>query len=185
MHGIDLVPRHIELADEALGKAIQWSPELSKLVHFRIGSAEALPAPDASVDLIWCREVLMHVQALDKAFAECRRVLRDGGRMLVYQVFATDRLEPREAERQWGTAVVPASANARHVEAALTTAGFQVDECIELASEGGERAEEESGEGGRRLLHAARLLRQPDRYIARFGRTAYDIMAIVFGTFTG
>jgi hypothetical protein len=127
----------------------------------------------------------MHVQALDKAFAECRRVLRDGGRMLVYQVFATDRLEPREAERQCGTTVVPASANARHVEAALTTAGFQVDECIELASEGGERAEEESGEGGRRLLHAARLLRQPDRYIARFGRTAYDIMAIVFGTFTG
>jgi hypothetical protein len=30
--------------------------------------------------------------------------------------------------------------------------------------------------GTRRLLHAARLLRQPDRYIAEFGQKAYDIM---------
>lgn len=36
--------------------------------------------------------------------------------------------------------------------------------------------QEDTGEPGRRLLHAARLLRDPERYIAKFGRSAYDIM---------
>ena len=29
---------------------------------------------------------------------------------------------------------------------------------------------------GRKLLHAARLLRDPQRYASRYGRGAYDIM---------
>ena len=177
VQGIDPVPRHIELANEALDRAVKRTPELSNLVRFEIGAAEDLPVRDASVDLIWCREVLYHVGSLDQAFAECRRVLRAGGHMLIHQMFSTDRLEPREAEWQWATAgVVPANANPQHVEAAFVTAGFQIDQCIELASEWGERAEEETGQGGRQLIHAARLLRAPERYIAEFGRTAYDIM---------
>ena len=177
VHGIDPVSRHIELANEALDKAANRNPELSTLVRFELGAAEALPVGDASIDLIWCREVLYHVGSLDKAFADCRRVLRTGGYMLIYQMFGTDRLEPQEAEWQWATArVVPTNADPKHVEAAFGGAGFQIDECIELKSEGGESAQEERGEPGRRLLHAARLLRAPERYIAKFGRTAYDIM---------
>lgn len=175
VHGIDPVPRHMELANEALGQAAQRKPELSKLVRFALGAAEALPAPDASVDLIWCREALYFFD-LDKAFAECRRVLRAGGYMLIYNMFNGDRLEPREAERQWTTDVVLANANHKHVEAAFGAAGFQIDDCIELTSEGGEYAQEERGEPGRRLLHAARLLRAPEHYIAQFGQEAYDIM---------
>ena len=45
-----------------------------------------------------------------------------------------------------------------------------------MGSEIGEHLEEQTGEAGRRLIHAARLLRDPERYIAQFGRTAYDIM---------
>jgi len=177
VHGIDPVPRHIELANEELDKAAKRSPELSKLVRFELGAAEALPIRDAGIDLIWCREMLYLVEALDKAFAECRRVLRSGGCMLIYQMFGTDRLERREAEWLWATmGVVPTNANPQHLEAAFIAAGFQIDECIELTSEGGERAQEDTGDGGRRLIHAARLLRAPERYIAKFGRTAYDIM---------
>jgi ubiquinone/menaquinone biosynthesis C-methylase UbiE len=177
VHGLDPVPRHIELASEALGTAAKRKPELSKLVRFEPGVAVALPARDASVDLIWCREALIHFDALDTAFAQCRRVLRSGGCMLIYQMFGTDRLEPREAAWLWATlGVVPANTNPQHIEAAFAGAGFQIDECIELTSEGGERAQEETGDAGRRLIHAARLLRAPERYIAKFGRTAYDIM---------
>lgn len=46
----------------------------------------------------------------------------------------------------------------------------------DLGSEWGESAEERSGSAGRRLLHAARLLRDPERYIAQFGAPAYEIM---------
>ena len=175
VHGIDPVSRHMDLANEALDDAAKRKPELSKLVRFELGAVEALPMEDASVDLIWCREALYYFD-LDRAFAECRRVLRAGGYMLIYNMFNGDRIEPREAARQWTSGVVPANAEHKHVEAAIGAAGFQIEECIVLASEGGEHAQEETGETGRRLLHAARLLRDPERYIAQFGQTAYDIM---------
>ena len=45
-----------------------------------------------------------------------------------------------------------------------------------LATEWGEYAEEHSATPGHHLLRAARLSRDPDRYIARFGRAAYEVM---------
>jgi hypothetical protein len=47
---------------------------------------------------------------------------------------------------------------------------------MEIGSEWGELAEEENGKPGRRLLWAARLLRDPERYVARFGRANYEVM---------
>lgn len=178
VHGVDPVPRHIELANERLDEAAQRNPELRKRVRFELGAAESLPIQDTSIDLIWCCEVLYHVASLDKAFAECRRVLRPGGHMLIYHNFATDRLEPREAE-WWHRATpgtVSANADRQHVEVAFTDAGFEIEEYIELGSEFGEYAEETTGEPSRRLIHAARLLRDPERHIAKFGQTNYDIM---------
>jgi hypothetical protein len=92
-------------------------------------------------------------------------------------MFGTDRLEPREAEWLWRTAgVVPSSADSRHTETAIAAAGLRMDDRIDVSSEWGELAEERSGNGGRRLLHASRLLREPQRYVARFGEAAYKIM---------
>jgi SAM-dependent methyltransferase len=177
VRGIDPVQRHIDLAQEALSVASKRNSELSKLVHFEIGAAEALPLADASVDLVWCRDVLVHVGALDTAYAECRRVLRNNGRVLVYQWFGTDRLEAREAEWLWKTMrVVPASADPQRTEAAIAAVGLRIEKRIELGSEWGERAAEDTGDGSRRLLRAARLLRAPERYVGPFGQAAYDIM---------
>jgi SAM-dependent methyltransferase len=44
--------------------------------------AEALPFPDESFDLVLGHAVLHHLPDLDRAFAEFRRVLRPGGRIL-------------------------------------------------------------------------------------------------------
>jgi len=87
VRGIDPVPRHIDLAKESLSAASKRKGELSKLVHFEIGTAVAIPLGDASVDLVWCRDVLVHADSLDKAYAEFRRVLRNNGRIVVYQWF--------------------------------------------------------------------------------------------------
>src|SRR5215472_14500025 len=90
--GIDPVPRQVELAGERLAAA----PGLGARVRFELGTDEALPVGDGAVDFVWCRDVLVHVAALDDVYREFRRVLREGGRALVYQSsFATDRLEPR------------------------------------------------------------------------------------------
>ncbi|HEX7625755.1 MAG TPA: class I SAM-dependent methyltransferase [Gaiellaceae bacterium] len=166
--GIDPVPRHIELATASAGE---------RRVRYELGSAEALPLEDASVELVWCRDVLVHVVDLDRVYAEFERVLRPGGHAVVYQMFATDRLEPREAE--WffrTTGIVPASADPVRTEDAIARAALRVERCVPIGSEWGELAEEESGKPGRRLLWAARLLREPERYTAQFGEDAYAIM---------
>jgi hypothetical protein len=119
--------------------------------------------------------MLYHIEDLDGAFGECRRVLRTGGHMLIYQMFATDLLEPKEAQRLWGEMlVVHMNGHPRSIEAAWERAGFVQQECVDLRSEPGEWSQERDGGPGRKLLHAARLLREPERYIARFGQSAYD-----------
>jgi ubiquinone/menaquinone biosynthesis C-methylase UbiE len=175
--GIDPVARQIELCNERLAAEAERDPGLRERVRFELASAESLPLDDASVDLIWCREVLYVIPAIEAALAECRRVLRPGGQMLVYQHFATDRLESAEAARLWpALGVVPANAETTHVEAAFARAGFEAVQRIDLGTEFGQYSQEVSGEPGRRLLHAARLLLDPERYVSQFGQTAYDIM---------
>ena len=174
VEGIDPVERHIEIADEVL------EAERSRLrgrVSFKLGRAEALPVDDKTIDLIWCRDVLSHVMDVGTACAEFRRVLRMDGHAIVYQMFETERLEPLEAEWLWKTmGVVPTSADPIKVEQAFADGGLRVEKRIVIGTEFGEWGEESSGRANRQLLHAARVLRSPERYITRFGKTAYEIM---------
>jgi SAM-dependent methyltransferase len=111
------------------------APTAARRVGFLRGAAEALPVEDESADLVWCRDVLVHVAELEQTYAEFRRVLRDGGHALVYQMFATDRLEPREAERLWrALGVVAASMDPARTDAAIVAAGLQVEERIDLGT---------------------------------------------------
>ncbi len=170
--GVDPVARHIKLANEALAGA----HGVADRIRFQVASAEAIPSADDAFDLIWCRESL-YFFALDIALAECRRVLRPGGRMVVYQMFDGEALSREEAGFLWKSqGVVPENADHRRVEEAFAAAGFAVERWIDLKSEPGERSQELRGEPGRRLLHAARMLRQSDRYVEQFGQAAYDIM---------
>lgn len=50
------------------------------------GRAEAVPLPDASADFLSMGYALRHVDDVDRAFAEFRRVLRPGGRLLVLEI---------------------------------------------------------------------------------------------------
>lgn len=170
--GIDPVPRHTEIVSHQ-----RQAAQRGQRASFVVGRAERLPVAAASFGLVWCRDVLVHVADLDRVYAEFRRVLRPGGHALVYQMFGTDRLEPREARWLFATAgFVPASADPRRTEDAIAAAGLRVDERLDLGTEWGEHAEENNGTAGRKLLHAARLLRDPERYTERYGSAAYDIM---------
>lgn len=52
-------------------------------VHGRVADAEALPYEDAAFDLLLGHAVAHHLADLDAAFAEFRRVLRPGGRLVL------------------------------------------------------------------------------------------------------
>lgn len=60
-------------------------------------------------------------------------------------------------------------------EAAISDAGLRVDWCVVVGSQWQEHFQEQTGAPGRDLLHAARLLRDPSRYVSEFGQGNYDI----------
>jgi SAM-dependent methyltransferase len=176
VRGVDPNGRSLAEASRALAEESRANQELRDLVSFVAGSAQDIPLEDSTLDVVWCRDVLCLVGDLDHAYTECRRLLRDGGRVVVYQMFATDRLEPREAAEIYGPLdCVASSMLPERTERAIGSAGLQVEDCIVLGSEWGEFFEEASGKAGRLLLHAGRLLRSPDMYIRRFGSNNYEV----------
>ena len=92
-------------------------------------------------------------------------------------MFGTESLEPREAAWLFATmGVVPANAERATTEAAIAAAGLRIDRVVELSSEWGEWAQEQSGKPGRKLLHAARLRRERKTFTERYGEAAYELM---------
>ena len=113
---------------------------------------------------------------LDAAMVEMRRVLRPGGRAFVYQVFTGPRMGDAEAVEFWNQGASANSVRPEDLERAASAAGLTVSERVDFGSEWGEYAQERSGAGGRRLAHAARLLRDPERYRDEFGDASYEVM---------
>lgn len=73
-------PVGVELAEAALERARGVAPGADLRLVEPDGS---LPLEHASVDLVWCSEVLEHVADTAHLLLEARRVLRPGGRLLV------------------------------------------------------------------------------------------------------
>jgi SAM-dependent methyltransferase len=139
-------------------------------VRFDEGVMEALPYGDNEFDLVWCRDVVEGVEPLDAAFAEAARVLRPGGRMVLYTVFATDRLEPGDENLlAQNLVVVRASLEEDAVEAAFGRAGFEIEREDVVGTEWREFDEERTQPVSRDLLRLARLRRQHDEVVAEVG----------------
>jgi SAM-dependent methyltransferase len=136
--------------------------------------AEALPLRPQSVDVIWCRDMLNGVD-LPRTMGECATALRPGGHMLAYQSFATDLLEPIEAQRLYGDfALVAANMDAGYWESCARDAGFAIVERDEV---GGEWREWWEADGGRKtsqnLLRASQLVRDRERLTRELGASGY------------
>lgn len=163
---LDPVQHHVELAKQAVAEA-------GVDVDVLQAGIEAVPVDDASADWIWCRDVLVHVD-LERGFAECARILRPGGRMLVYVTCATELLEPREAEALFNaTAVVPESTQPEIIERRAANAGLTLVSKTALAGEWRERMiEDGSWDPKDDLLQISRLQRRYDELEERYGTTA-------------
>ncbi|HEY2309923.1 MAG TPA: class I SAM-dependent methyltransferase [Gaiellaceae bacterium] len=168
---LDPVPVHCERARRAIAEA-----ELEDRIEVIEGAIEAVPLADASVDWIWCRDVLIHVD-VRRGLAECARVLRPGGAMVAHVTLATDRLEPREAAEiaQLG-AIAPESFLAAKVEAAAAEAGFVTREVDVVSPEWRERMlEDGKWDAAATMLAIARLDRRRSELVERYGEVAVDV----------
>ena len=82
--GIDLTPAFVELATELTART-----GLADRVRFVTGSALAMPFPDDAFDLATMFHVGMNIADKAALFAEVARVLRPGGRFVVYDLMRT------------------------------------------------------------------------------------------------
>ena len=169
--GIDSVADNIRRAQKLIAEG-----GLTARVRAVEGRIEAVPADDQEFDFIWCRDMLNHVPDLRAGLAECTRVLKPGGQMLVYQTFATDLLEPGEAARLYATlAMVPANMSTVAFEAACHDVGLRIAARDQIASEWREYWEEAGvGTTSRQLLRIARMRRDRERLIAELGQANYE-----------
>jgi ubiquinone/menaquinone biosynthesis C-methylase UbiE len=70
-------------------------------VEFHVGSAEALPFPDGSFDTVVTTLVLCAIPEVERALAECRRVLRPGGGFLFLEHGLSPEPEVQKTQRRW------------------------------------------------------------------------------------
>lgn len=146
------------------------------LVESKLGTINRIPAPDDSFEAVFSRDMMGHVEDLEGALTECRRVLRPGGAMVIHDVFATPLLEPKEAARlSADLAQVPERLDSELFETTVEETGFTIETIDLVASEWLENLlEREDGE--KRLLRAARLNRNRDRFVETMGVVPYRVM---------
>lgn len=168
---VDPVPENIERGQELVG-----AHEYGHLVDVVLGSIEQIPAEDGAFQLIFSRDMMGHIEDLQHALEECRRVLGPMGLMLIHEVFATPMLEPEEARRLCAdSATVPERLSVEAFEATVTASGFEVESLDVIGSEWVEGSQE-AGTVPNYLLQVSRLRRAKDRLVEEFGEVPYRVM---------
>jgi SAM-dependent methyltransferase len=165
---VDPLPLHVEKAKaEVAAAGLEGELEVAE------AGIEQLPLEPESVDWIWCRDVLVHVD-VRRGLAECARVLRPGGRMVAYVTLETELLEPKEAaELAAGMALVRESLDPRQLEQAAQSAGLAPVTVERLGGEWRERMiEDGSWNAAEDLLELSRLRRREPELVDEVGAAA-------------
>ncbi len=116
----------LDMTDEMLALARSNAAEASvQNVEFHKGYIEAIPLPDASVDVVISNCVLNLSGDKPKALREAARVLRPGGRFAISDVIADEDMDDAtRADMQQWTGCIAGALTQREFEEALTDAGL-------------------------------------------------------------
>lgn len=166
----DPVAVHIAWAREKV--AASALPQRVEVFH---GAVEELPHPTVPFDLVWARDVLEQVAALDAFTAATARLLAPGGRVLAYTSVVTDLLEPGEAamlRKHMGN--VHENLYEPTLLAAFERAGLTVERRVSIGTEWREWAEERAKPVSESLLRLSRLRRRREEIVARHGVEIYE-----------
>lgn len=119
--GIDLTDEYIEVArllSEYLGD--------DGKVTFRQGDVQDLPFEDASFDVVMSQHVTMNIEDKERMFSEARRILRNNGRLAVYEICAGPA-GPTHFPVPWaGSAEISFLSSPEELKETIVNAGFKV-----------------------------------------------------------
>jgi cyclopropane fatty-acyl-phospholipid synthase-like methyltransferase len=150
--------------------------EYGDQVDVVLGAIEQIPAAESQFDLVFSRDMMGHVADRAQGFAECVRVLKPGGAMVVHEVVATELLEPKEAQLVCAaTATVPQNLDAALFEEQAAAAGFEI-ESIDLVGSEWYEASQEAGVSPNYAMQISRLRRAQDELLEELGDMAYRSM---------
>jgi arsenite methyltransferase len=124
--GVDMTDEMLELARKSAAEAGASN------VEFRKGTIEALPLPDASVDVVISNCVINLSTDKAQVLREAARVLRPGGRFAVSDVIADADMDPAtKADMEQWTGCIAGALTREEFGRALTDAGLtevEIDE---------------------------------------------------------
>ncbi len=168
--GVEPVAIHVERAHAAVQEA-----GLGERITIHQGVVHDVPAPDGSIDFVWCRDVLVQVDDLVGGLRDLHRVMSSDARLLAYSSFATDHLDGRDlAMMRRHLGWLDANTRRPDMEAAFETAGFVIDGVEEIGTEWREYWEERTQPTSKALLRLGRLRRQRDAIVSWRGQEIYD-----------
>jgi len=168
--GVEPVEIHVERARAAVHEA-----GLDDRLTVHQGVVHDVPVDAASIDFVWCRDVLVQVDDLVSGLRELHRVMSPDARMLTYCGYASNRLDGSDLEmmrRHLGW--LEENVRRDKMESAFAAAGFVIERVEEIGTEWREFGEERTQSTSRSLLHLARLRRQRDAIVAWRGQEIYD-----------
>jgi arsenite methyltransferase len=118
-YGLDMTDQMLELARRNQDRAG------AENVEFLSGEIEAIPLPDASVDVIISNCVINLSGDKPRAFGEAARVLRPGGRFAVTDILADPGMsEATRSDMQQWTGCIAGALTADEFERGLVAAGL-------------------------------------------------------------
>jgi ubiquinone/menaquinone biosynthesis C-methylase UbiE len=174
--GIDPIESNLVTARHSLSET-----GLDGRVTFAEGSVEELPFENMTFDLVWCRDMLIHVPDLRRGISECGRVLKPDGHMMVYTTYATGLLEPKEAaslcER---LGLVSQNLSSSHVEQSFKDSSLQIISGEVIGGELMEYYEERENRCTKELMRLARMIRAKEQLMAEMGRENYEVATAVY-----
>ncbi len=146
--------------------------------RFRIqqGNITNIPFGDNTFDFIFANDVMGMVEDVDTALSECRRVLKPGGKILIYLAFRTERLPKTEADELCGAQGGPSTLIEEEAAEKAIASHFKITEKIDIGSQFTQESTEEKkdkSEAYMGMMRVARLLTWPEKYIEKYGKERY------------
>lgn len=121
VHATNIDEKQLEM-----GRQMTREAGLDHLVTFEWGDFHDLDNDDASLDLWWCQESLVHSSTKERVLSEARRVLKPGAVAVLSDLVVTDDIEPDVRQRLYSRIPTELIWTREQYAGAIGDLGFEV-----------------------------------------------------------